>query len=518
LVVLAVCGFTPALAGVAKAGPEFQVNTYTTGSQFSAVVGVDGLGRFVVAWLSYYQDGSYGGVFGRRFDSAGAPLGGEFAVNSYTQNSQRSQALGVDAAGNFVVVWQSYGEDGSSLGVIGRRFNSSGAPLGGDFVVNSYTTGYQFYPSVSMNASGAFVVVWSSYLQDGSSGGIFSQRFDSAGSPAGGEFQVNVYTTGYQTRASVAVAPGGNFVVVWNSYGQDGSGNGVFARRFDSAGNPAGGEFQVNTFTTYSQSNGRVAIDANSRFAVTWAGYGTQDGSGSGVFAQRFDSAGTKLGAEFQVNTYTTGYQSNASIGMNAAGAFVVAWQSYQQDGSGSGVFAQRFDAAGAAAGSEFQVNTYTTNSQYAPSVALRSSGDFTVAWTGYGQDGSSSGIFAQRFAPTFSITSPRASAVLDCHAPILLGPTIRWDAAGYDAFRVLMSPVPGFLKGAVVTSGKTLLKTPSYLVKTVKWQSACSKALTADPNNPILFIEVFGVDKNLSKQDPNRKKFSPAIQVTVAP
>ncbi|MBI3450233.1 MAG: hypothetical protein HY049_15130 [Acidobacteria bacterium] len=518
ILAVALLGPRSAWAGAAKSGPEFQVNTYTTSFQFSPAVGVDSSGRFVVVWISYYQDGSGGGIFAQRFDSAGAKLGSEFQVNTYTTFAQRSHAVAVDGAGNFVVVWQSYGPDASGSGVIGRRFSSSGAALGGEFVVNTYTTSYQFYPSVSMNASGAFVVAWSSYPQDGSSSGIFGQRFDSAGAPAGGEFQVNTYTTGYQTRASVALAPTGNFVVVWDSYGQDGSFSGMFGQRFDSAGVAAGTEFQVNTFTTYSQFSGKVAIDANSRFTVAWTGYGQQDGSGGGIFARRFDSAGTPFGSDFQVNTYTENYQSRASISMSPAGAFVVAWQSYMQDGSSNGVFAQRFDASGVPAGSEFQVNTYTTNYQSFPAVALRSTGDFVVTWGSYFQDGDSGGIFAQRFAPTFTISSPRASATMSCHPPILQGPTIAWDAAGYDVFRVLLSPVPGFLKGAVVTSGTKLLKSPSYTLTPTKWSSACSKALTADPNNPILFIEVFGVDKNLPKSDVNRKKFSPAIQVTVSP
>jgi len=508
----------PALAGAAKAGSEFAVNTYTTNSQFAPSVGVDATGRFVVVWQGYYEDGSYGGVFAQRFDSAGAKLGSEFQVNTYTTSGQRSGSVGVDAAGNFVVVWQSYPQDGSSTGIFARRFNSSGASLGGEFQVNTYTTNFQFYPSVAMNGSGAFVVVWTSYFQDGDGGGIFGQRFSSSGIATGGEFQVNTYTTGYQTRAAVAVAPAGNFVVTWDSYGQDGSGLGVFARRFDSAGTPGGGEFQVNTYTSSSQLFARVAIDANSRFAVAWTDYGHEDGSSSGVFARRFDSAGSPLSAEFQVNTFTTSYQSRPTIGMSPAGAFVVAWQSYPQDTSGSGVFGQRYDPTGAAAGGEFQVNTYTTNSQYIPAVALRSSGDFVIAWTSYQQDGSVSGVFAQRFAPTFTLTAPKASSTLSCHPPILVGPTFAWDTAGYDVFRVLMSPVPGFLKGAVVTSGTKLLKSSTYLVPTTKWQSACSKALTADPNNPILFIEVFGVDKNLPKSDLNRKKFTPSIQVTVTP
>jgi hypothetical protein len=65
--------------------------------------------------------------------------------------------------------------------------------------------------------------------------------------PAGGEFRANTYTTGDQDDTSVASDASGNFVVVWQSDGQDGSNRGIFARRYDASGAPRGPEFQVNT-------------------------------------------------------------------------------------------------------------------------------------------------------------------------------------------------------------------------------------------------------------------------------
>ncbi len=58
-------------------------------------------------------------------------------------------------------------------------------------------------------------------------------------------------------------------------------------------------------------------------------------------------------GSQFQVNTYTTGNQKDASVAMDSAGDFVVAWQSNGNDGSEYGVYAQRYNASGAAQGTE---------------------------------------------------------------------------------------------------------------------------------------------------------------------
>ncbi len=70
------------------------------------------------------------------------------------------------------------------------------------------------------------------------------------------------------------------------------------------------------------------------------------------------------LGPEFQVNSTTAGQQRNPAVAADGLGNFVVAWQSYPQDGSNYGVIGQRFNSAGAKVGSEFQVNNYTTGLQ----------------------------------------------------------------------------------------------------------------------------------------------------------
>lgn len=216
--------------------------------------------------------------------------------------------------------------------------------------------------------------------------------------PLEGEFQINTNTVSYQTEADLAVDSEGNFVVVWSDLsGQDGDVQGVFMQRFDSVGQPLDGEVQVNTYTTDQQRHADVAFRADGDFIVTWSGADT--GDTRGVVGQRFDSAGARLGDSFQVNTYTTSLQLYPSMAVGADGGFVVVWASFGQDGDGSGIFLQRFDSTGAAAGDEVQVNTTTFANQIDPKVASLDDGDFVVVWTDYGAlDGDAQGVFAQRF------------------------------------------------------------------------------------------------------------------------
>ena len=152
-------------------------------------------------------------------------------------------------------------------------------------------------------------------------------------------------------------------------------------------------ETLVNTYTSNYQTSPSVAVDADGDFVVAWQS-NAQDGDGYGIYAQLYNELGVAVGSEFRVNTTTASNQSAPSVAVDADGDFVVAWVSSGQDGSGFGVYAQRYNASGAAVGSEFRVNTYTASTQSAPSVAVDADGDFVVAWQSSGQDGSSFGVY----------------------------------------------------------------------------------------------------------------------------
>jgi hypothetical protein len=392
---------------VIKQGVEFQVNSYTFNNEYQPAISSDADGDFVVTWTDAAKEvDGIQGIFGKRFSSAGAVLVDEFHVNTYTESIQHRSSVSAEDNGDFVVVWQSFGQaSAGDYGVFGQRFDSSGAAVGTEFQVNSSTGYYLFSPRVSSDADGDFVVVWGSSGQDASASGVFARRFASSGAALGGEFQVNTHTSQNQEYPVVAVSASGDFVVAWESFNQIvGSGYDVFAKRFNSAGAVLGSEFLVNTYTSHNQYRPTVAAEADGDFVVAWQSAG-QDGPVPpygilGVFARRFTSAGAPQAAEFQVNVFTQNYQRFPDITADNGGNFVVTWESAHQDGSYESVFARRVTAAGAAFGPEFQVNSYTNDGQSQPVAAFAGSGGFVVAWTNEApQDGNASGVFAQRFS-----------------------------------------------------------------------------------------------------------------------
>jgi len=170
----------------------------------------------------------------------------------------------------------------------------------------------------------------------------------------------------------------------------------IVQQRYTAAGAKIGGAVLVNTDTESAKSAPDIAALAGDQWVIAWVSDG-QDGSSSGVFGQRFDALGKKLGSEVRLSTSTRGAQTQPSLAGFPGGGYAVAWTS-TGDGSGTGVYLQRYDASGAAADRTIRINSTVAGSQDEPDVAALSRRDFVVAWTSEGQDQSLGGVYAQRF------------------------------------------------------------------------------------------------------------------------
>ena len=140
-------------------------------------------GDFVIAWESN-EDGSTYGIYAQRYAATGAVEGSEFGVNAYTTNSQEFSYRRHGRGRRFDRRLESYSQDGSSFGGYAQRYNAYDVAQGSNFQVNTYTTGGQAFPAVAMDAAGDFVVTWQSNGEDGSSYGVYAQRYGFSTAPA----------------------------------------------------------------------------------------------------------------------------------------------------------------------------------------------------------------------------------------------------------------------------------------------------------------------------------------------
>ena len=148
-----------------------------------------------------------------------------------------------------------------------------------------------------------------------------------------------------------------------------------------------GPEFQVNTNPTSAYPVSSVTGLTDGGFVVTWSGDNDNNGFNGDVLGQRYDASGSTIGLEFTINT-THGFNYSAHphplVTALTDGGFVVTWTG-DTDGSTGSILGQRYDANGAAAGSEFQVHSSTYTHQYSPSVTSLDDGGFVVTWTELG-------------------------------------------------------------------------------------------------------------------------------------
>lgn len=157
-------------------------------------------------------------------------------------------------------------------------------------------------------------------------------------------------------------------------------------------------EFQVNTFTSGVQSQPVLVGLPDGGYLIVWSSR-PQDGDSTGIYGQRFGADGTPVDAEFLINTTTESSQETPSVAVLADGGFVVAWSSAGDlDGDYYGNFAQRFDASFDKVGGEFQLNDYFDGLQYATSIGALANGGYVIAWISSGQDGSANGVYAKQF------------------------------------------------------------------------------------------------------------------------
>ena len=374
---------------------EYRINTFTPGDQ--TVPDVAGLtnGRYVVVWASYDQDGSKWGIYGQLFDTDGSALGDEFQVNTSTNQEQYQPRVTKLGDGKFVVTWQDNVKDGSGWGLFARRFAADTTPESGEFQLNSMTNNNQHLVSVAGQPDGAFMPVWYGY-PDGSGWGIFHRLFKADNTPQFADTVVNSYKGSTQYDPDVTSHPGG-YIATWQSNGQDSSGYGIYGQRFDLTGSKVGAEFKVHTYTVSSQERTAVGAYADGGFVAVWDS-DNEDGSDWGIYCQRFAADGSKIKNPFRVNTYIVSTQYTPDVATWADGRFVVVWQSYGQDSDGYGIYGQRYNSDGTPAGNEFQVNSYTKYNQRYSAVATIPGAGFVVTWNSQAQDDSVSGVFAQRY------------------------------------------------------------------------------------------------------------------------
>ena len=386
-------------------GGEFQANTTTVGSQVWSAVAADADGDYVVTWESEGQDGDQGGIFAQRFSRDGTPVGDEFRVNTTTAGDQSEPAVAMAPDGRFVIAWEMY--DGG--GAFARRYDAAGNPLGDEFRVTTSRTGNGMTVDAAMSDSGAFAVTWEGVGLNSFDRGIFVRRYDASGTPLTASAESVHFDDLTKTGSSIAMNDAG-VVVVWTQYVSGTLVTDVFGRRYDTAAGTWGPVFTVNGDPGYAQAQAVVRMRNDGSFVAAWIGEAGQDGSGDGIYSRRFAADATPLGDDRRVNYITAGSQRSPALAVSDAGGYVIAWHGPPVGSSEADIYYQVFNAAGADTGGDLRANTTTAGNQFVPAAAISRDGSRAViTWHSLNQDGDGQGVFGRRFVETTGLLAVRA-------------------------------------------------------------------------------------------------------------
>ncbi len=383
---------------------EFKVNTFSDSTQRDPQIARDGSGNYIIVWDSENQvdPASQSDIYFQLFDSNDSKVGSEEIVNTFTEGEQERPALAMNSGGDFVIVWASHAGTSESIFDIKAKLYKNNIAVGSEILVNTFTENSQTKPDVTMLENGSFVVVWESWYQDGSNKGVYCQLFDSEGQKIGAEFLVNTTTQFSQGRPTVKHFNDGKFIVVWESWKQDTAnppGYGVYGKIYGSSGNVVVDEFQINTYVNDYQWFTDVETFTDGSFAVTWCSW-EQDGHDGGIYLQKFSSTGEKTGDEILVNKSTANYQWLPKIAKHGNGNVSLVWSSWRQDGSREGVYTQLFDSELNMLSFETQVNQTTDGYQWEPTFITGDDNEILVTWSGWTDDQDYE-IFARRVTTT---------------------------------------------------------------------------------------------------------------------
>ena len=490
-------------AAGAKVGSEILVNSAVVKGQLGAKVAELANGNILMTWEDNSAgvggaggDTSSSAIKAQLFTAGGARIGGEFLVNTTTQDTQLVGQVAALSNNGFVISWYDGFNGAAGPGLIrAQAFAANGAKVGSEVLVNTTIPQWGVYSEqIGALPGGGFVVTWQSSQSRIEGGGeigspieIRAQVFAANGAKVGSEILVNTATAKTQTDPHLAMLANGGFAITWKDDSQgvggatgDGNLGAIKAQVFDSAGTKIGGEILVNTSVLGDQTSSKIVALSGGGFALCWA-TGT-----SGLYVQVFDSQGAKVGAEIHTTTGWNAFDSRMAALAN--GEFVVTGEAF--DSSGKAIGAQVFDAFGNKVGSEFLVNTATAGDQNNPAVTALAGGGFALSWTdasagvgGAAGDNSGTAIKAQVFQDIGAYVATEQVALS------LKGGLSASDAgAGSSVVTAIVAVDYGILHLTAGTSGAAISNNDSGAVTITGTLAQINALLGSDPTSAITY------------------------------
>jgi PHD/YefM family antitoxin component YafN of YafNO toxin-antitoxin module len=388
-----------------RSGSEFIVNSTIPRTQAQSSVAQLANGNFIVTWIDADFNTSAGRfIRAQVYQPDGTPVGGELSLVS--ASSLIMPVVTGLVGGGYVVVWEG-------PHIRAQVFDGDGVALGAAFDVSpppTATVSGADVADITALPNGGFAITWHDSRTAGgdiSGSAVHVRSYDQNGVAVGGDVQVNVSTSGNQADSSITALSGGGYLVTWTDRGGANASWLIKAQIFDVSGARIGTEFTVNSNTgSYIGSvESSVTALVNGTFAVAWYESGQHH-------IQLFTASGSRLGTELMINTGLSGTQVGPELTALSGGGFAIVWKD-ENDGSGTSIYVQAFDANAQATGNAELVNTQIGGDQILPAIAALAGGGFVVTWTDLNAPGADNdNVRAQIFAVAPN-TAPASDVII---------------------------------------------------------------------------------------------------------
>jgi PKD repeat protein len=309
-------------ANGAAAGAEMVVNAATAGQQTFAKVAADDAGNFTVVWRATNALTGRSECWGRRFDVNGVALTGDVLLNAGGTGTDSGAQVAVNGAGNQIVVTRTNLLSGDR-DIHAQRYDANLNALGAAFVVNQNRLGQQMTSRLAMDDTGNFVVTWNTPSPLTGLRTIAGRRFDSSGNPLGGDFAVGADVDD-RANSGLAMAPDGGFLALWISPDPVTRIAVVTGLSF-TASNVAGTPF-VASDPTVGSSAAAAGFDASGGFVVAWQARSPVIAGTDNLFGQRYDAAGNMDGPSQLLNVVPASPLSPVALAVANNGAYLPTW------------------------------------------------------------------------------------------------------------------------------------------------------------------------------------------------
>lgn len=296
-------------------------------------------GNFVLVWQDNRED-FYDNIYIQRYDNEGNSIGNNSVVNDdgeiFIKNWYPDVTL--SSSGKHIVTWTDYRSGAPEI--YAQIFSETGEKVNANFKVNK-SDSYTSTSSVASDSEGNFAIVW----EDEDDDAIYAQWYSSDGTPLGENIMVS--ESGHQNRnmCNIAMNDTGRTVIVWRD--ESVYPGKIFGQIYSSGGNPVGSNFKCSeSKENEHQYYPSVAVDKAGNFIVVWQDgrHVTSNTENWDIYARYFDSDGNPLGDEFMVNEPDTASQESPSVTMSPDGEMVlIFWTDYRKPGGNSDIMAQKY-------------------------------------------------------------------------------------------------------------------------------------------------------------------------------